>query len=465
MARSAQGSQSHGAQYVIAAAMLVLAGLFPIGLMIFDPTLMFERGWEQYVGTGIYLWAVFTLGRELMGLWKNEQAFEEAPELLRRVKLATTRNPEEAAATVSAAGTAKAGATPIPEDEPRLLPRRVRQLVSYIRETRSPSVTQLMEVNREGSGLDQEQVAGRFTLTRYILYLLPVIGFIGTVEGISRALMNISKVLPMVKELDGFLSNLTGVTAALQIAFDSTLLALFLSAALMLVQTLVYRRSEELLARVDRWVVEYVLPRVGEPENPVVDRLTETIGARLDEMADRLAKVLEPSARALREQAERLGESLRDPIAQFSVSVGRLPEALASFRQGADAIGRIGSDLEAIGTAGESLRRGVASLSRIEDALGALDSAGAQLDDIRRGIDRTGSGIDSLAGSWSAAYERSSRATQEQLARSLNSLKDALELLNVSMEQGNALYRNIVKKLFDERIDPAGPRGDATRAA
>ncbi len=136
-------------------------------------------------------------------------------------------------------------------------------MVSYLQDSRSPSVSQLMEVNREGSGLDQEQVAGRFTLTRYILYLLPVIGFIGTVEGISRALMNISKVLPMVKELDGFLSNLTGVTSALQIAFDSTLLALFLSAALMLVQTLVFRRSEELLAKVDRWIVEHVLPRVG----------------------------------------------------------------------------------------------------------------------------------------------------------------------------------------------------------
>ena len=67
----------------------------------------------------------------------------------------------------------------------------------------------------------------------------------------------------MVKNLDGFMSNLTGVTSALQIAFDSTLLALFLSAALMLVQTLVYRRSEDLLARVDRWVVEHVLQACG----------------------------------------------------------------------------------------------------------------------------------------------------------------------------------------------------------
>jgi hypothetical protein len=451
------------AEYGVAAAMLILALLFPIGLMIFDPTLMFERGWEQYVGTGIYLWAVLTLGRELMRLWRNERAFEEAPDLLKRVNIAATR---PAASGGSGAPTGVHAVVDVAEEERRILPRRVRQLASYIRETRSPSVTQLMEVNREASGLDQEQVAGRFTLTRYILYLLPVIGFIGTVEGISRALMKISEVLPMVKELDGFLSNLTGVTAALQIAFDSTLLALFLSAALMLVQTLVFRRSEELLARVDRWVVEHVLPRVGSDDNPVVERLAEVIGPQLDAMAEKLARVLEPSARSLQEQAERLGASLRDPIADFSAAVQRLPEALSSFRQGAESIGRVGADLEAIGTAAESLRRGVASLARIEDALANAGTATVQLEEIRRGLERTGSGIESLASSWSAAYERSSRATQEQLARSLTSLKDALELLNVSMEQGNALYRNIVKKLFDERMEAVGSqRSEAVRAA
>ena len=321
-----------------------------------------------------------------------------------------------------------------------------------------------MEVNREGSGLDQEQMAGRFTLTRYILYLLPVIGFIGTVEGISKALMNISRVLPMVKNLDGFLTNLTSVTSALQIAFDSTLLALFLSAALMLVQTLVFRRSEDLLARVDRWVVDHVLPRVGT-DNPLAERLIEAIGPQLDEMGNKLALVMEPAVRSLHEQTEKLGESLRDPIGQFARKWSGFPEALASFKQGADTIGRIGADLEAIGSASESLRGGVASLARIEIRARSDVVAGAQLEEIRRGLERAGAAIESLAGSFSAAYERSSRATQEQLARSLTSLKDALEMLNVSMEQGNALYRNIVKKLFDERTEPGPHRPESIRVA
>ncbi len=89
MARGTHGTQ--WVEYVVTAVMLILALLFPVALMIFNPTLMFERGWEQYVGTAIYFWAVATLGRELYGLWRNERAFEEAPELLKRVNLATNR--------------------------------------------------------------------------------------------------------------------------------------------------------------------------------------------------------------------------------------------------------------------------------------------------------------------------------------------------------------------------------------
>ena len=89
MAKSAQGSQWAG--YASTVTMLVLALLFPVGLMIFNPTLMFERGWEQYVGTGIYFWAVVTLGRELWRLWRNERAFEDSPALLKRVNAAMAR--------------------------------------------------------------------------------------------------------------------------------------------------------------------------------------------------------------------------------------------------------------------------------------------------------------------------------------------------------------------------------------
>lgn len=441
--------------YVTALAMLALALAFPIGLMVFNPTLMFKRGWEQYVGAAIYFWAVLTLARELGRLWRDEKAFDETPALLHLIKTAATptqaQDPEPPQAPQAA--------------EPRpILGRRVQQLACFLKESRRPTVSQLMEVNRESSGLDQEQMVARFTLTRYILYLLPVIGFIGTVEGISKALMNISRVLPLVRDLDAFLGNLTSVTAALQIAFDSTLLALFLSAALMLVQTLVHRRAEDLLARVDRWIVDHALPRVAMGDS-TADQLALVLAPRFDEMTAKLGEIFAPAVAALKTQADSLGERLAAPINRFTESVELLPRSLESFERGALQIARVGAELEALAKAGESLRKGSNSLARIEALLGEAHLGDERLDEIKRGIERTYVAVESLAGSWSAAYERSSRATQEQLARSLNSLRDALELLNVSMEQGNALYRNIVKKLFDERGEPGSQRGDSIRVA
>jgi hypothetical protein len=403
--------------YPVTFALLALALVFPVALMVLNPTLMFERGWEQYVGTGIYFWAVLSLTRELRNLSKNEEAFDDAPHMLAR--------PEG-----------------IEANDGRLLPSRLRTLAAHAQKGDRVPAVQLMELNREGSALDQENTAGRFTLTRYILYLLPVIGFIGTVEGISLALMNISRVLPMVKELDGFLSNLSSVTSALQIAFDSTLLALFLSAALMLVQTLVMRRSEDLLARIDGWVVEHVLPglgSVGTESSPV-----ESLAAELDALRAEIAEQTRRSSQAMELLAERLGEDLGSHVARFSSAIDRLSPSLSALEKGTQPIERLSDRLSSLADMPDVLRKG---LARLESALSEPHGPDPQLEAIRAAVERSSQATEDLAAQWTAAFEKSSRATQEQLARTLASLKDALEMLQVSMEQGNALYRSIVKRL------------------
>ncbi len=67
----------------------------------------------------------------------------------------------------------------------------------------------------------------------------------------------------------------------------------------MLVQTLVLRRSEAVLARIDRWVVEHVLPRVGT-DNPLAERVVETLGSQFDLLGNKLASVIEPAIHGAR---------------------------------------------------------------------------------------------------------------------------------------------------------------------
>ena len=204
------------------------------------------------------------------------------------------------------------------------------------------------------------------------------------------------------------------------------------------------------------------------------------LAPHLDKLREDLAGSLAPAAAMLEAQAKLFGDRLASPIERFANSVGQLPPAFGQFQHGVDAIGRIGQDIRALGSAGESLERGMMSLSRIESALTQQPEADPRLDEIQRGVrslsriesvltqepeadprieeiqrglDRACVAIENLGNSWASAYEKSSRSTQEQLAKTLNSLKDALELINVSMEQGNSLYRSIVKKMFDERAN------------
>lgn len=91
-----------------------------------------------------------------------------------------------------------------------------------------------------------------FTVPRYIGWVVPVLGFIGTVLGISLAADGIRRLIASESGLSGLSSELGAAIAPLGIAFDTTLIALSLSVILMLFLTLVQRSEEHALNSLER---------------------------------------------------------------------------------------------------------------------------------------------------------------------------------------------------------------------
>lgn len=91
-----------------------------------------------------------------------------------------------------------------------------------------------------------------YLLPRYISWAIPILGFIGTVLGISLAAAGIQGVISSQQGLSQFSSNLGDAISPLGIAFDTTLIALSLSVVLTLLQTLQQRWEERLLAEIQR---------------------------------------------------------------------------------------------------------------------------------------------------------------------------------------------------------------------
>ena len=90
-----------------------------------------------------------------------------------------------------------------------------------------------------------QQFEAFYTLPRYINWAIPILGFIGTVLGISLATEGLGELLAR-QEAD-FSQSLGQALSPLGIAFDTTLIALSLSVVFALCQTLLYRWEERRL--------------------------------------------------------------------------------------------------------------------------------------------------------------------------------------------------------------------------
>lgn len=127
------------------------------------------------------------------------------------------------------------------------------------------------------SGLfDREYMRSSFALPRFLVWAIPILGFIGTVLGISQGISNFSGAICNVDSAADISSTLKDtlplVTENLATAFDTTFLALILSIPLMLILTWIEKAEENYLIILDElWLYEIKpkltprLPRTGVP--------------------------------------------------------------------------------------------------------------------------------------------------------------------------------------------------------
>ena len=95
-------------------------------------------------------------------------------------------------------------------------------------------------------------------MLRYLVWAIPSIGFIGTVRGIGVALRRADEALQ---------GDISGVTSALGVAFNSTLVALIISIALMLMIHLLQSSQEGLILRLQTFCREQILDKLFEQQS------------------------------------------------------------------------------------------------------------------------------------------------------------------------------------------------------
>lgn len=197
------------------------------------------------------MWIVFVIGLGEIGLRLHNTLLEE--QQIRRGYL-----PEDAESVL------RPGEDLVPiyqkvqgsqAAEGRLLPRLIERCVLNF--NISGSVDQTSSLLNSSLELFQHEVDLEYNIVRYIAWLIPTLGFLGTVYGIMLALTYAGDPANAGAE-----NLLTMVTQYLGVAFNTTLLALLQAAVIVLGQNLVQGREERALNRAGQYCLDNLINRL-----------------------------------------------------------------------------------------------------------------------------------------------------------------------------------------------------------
>ena len=233
-------SVNHGLAFLIGA---VLAGVL-YGLMIFVfihlPVVskiasMFMRPTNQFAVIPATLF--FFGGIAILILKGQKIKFQE-----RALKLAAVPPEPEFVLTETTAATVLARIHSL-VDQPRhfVLLNRIDRALSNFRNI--GQVNDVSSILRAQAENDEDQVASSYTVLNGLVWGIPVLGFIGTVLGLSLAIGRFTLTLQAAGDLALIRSSLQGVTSGLATAFETTLIALTFTLILQLGITFQQKRE------------------------------------------------------------------------------------------------------------------------------------------------------------------------------------------------------------------------------
>ena len=213
-----------------------------------------------------------------------------------------------------------------------ILSRRLQLALLFVK--RGGSAEELDTELRYLSEDDATKADADYGLVRLVLWAVPMVGFLGTVVGITMALGNLD--LNAINESSKMLS------AGLAVAFDTTALAIALDLVLYFIQFVVYREESNLLREVDRLTGNELRGRfemeVGGADNGqvvAVRRMLETVVTSLEQLTTKQSQIWEQTLTANAEVLKKsLAAAINESMSQHAQTLAQAEERfLDTLRQ------------------------------------------------------------------------------------------------------------------------------------
>lgn len=309
--------------------------LFPFGVgayntpaqntMDYIHDLFYERTWVNYAETFFFFWAISILWLKMkkLRLQKDAMFLDVLP---------TDISQEVNAQNVSQF-----------INNLYELPARLRDSMMVNRIRKGLELFEVRQNNGEVSGMmdaqsniDSARIGGSYALVKVFLWAIPILGFIGTVLGLSSAIGSMD--LTNVSDMDKIMSSIGNVTSGLGTAFDTTLLGLVLAMFLNFPMNTLAKAEDDNLNNIDAFCNEVLMPRLNDGGGNIAGGDT---GGMMDVLVKAVANAqreflvdLNALSSKIKEQAENLDKRAtahQERVdAEFAATLNRMREDLTN---------------------------------------------------------------------------------------------------------------------------------------
>lgn len=328
-------------------------------------------GWVMGIIPGViafvFVWTLADLALKLRSVLRNERDLER-PEVR---KLPAFVSQEPSRATLQRLRSWDRG----------LLARPVgRRMLWLLRHLDTVDARRAHELVRHQADLDADSAASGYRAVRLFVWAMPILGFIGTVLGISLAVGGFSEFLTTnvsIDEIDAVTSELGNVASGLSFAFDTTLLGLLAGLVANVCASVVQGREERFITGLEELGLRIMseAPAERAPELAAeaaagsedgVGEIDELVKAHLEELSvemDQFTYTVRRGLQSLNEASARIGRGMESSIE----SVNETMDELGVHVQGTTE--RLARNMEAIEEANRRLATALSALAPVLDQL------------------------------------------------------------------------------------------------
>ncbi len=326
----------------------------------------------------------------------------------------------------------------------------INRLIKGLKQVKiSQNQSEVANVLETVADTDYSLMETSYSFIKFMIWLIPIFGFLGTLLGMSQAIGSFAGVFQNLGQ-GGFgavSQDLQAVTQGLALAFDTTLLALILSAGLNLVTNNLQKRENDFLAQVDNFTLEYIINRFRAVKSNVrpEDEFASPEEVERHKQHQELVEIIKKVGDLFSEGTERLAREMKNLQRQHQLASDNNLSQLGHLLE---QIGNMPKGLPKVGTHSNG-EGGTQDIKIINEVLNALvssnESIKANLDAMKEAVEKIATvAADSNASALKESFEK----IADVIAQLRDELANAFQgsdssNFNIIIEQLNELNENI----------------------